>query len=179
MKKIILLIISAIFSLNGFSQDSVLGIKFGDTYSSVKGALEDRYGEFNVLEDGDGLQVYDINIGAYTFNAGLFDFQYSQGYSYFYYAEFQKNFSVNESSNAKNFREQLRFTLIKKYHFCYQWQNDQGYKCYSFSTIQDNVVNSPDVTLLTRKSKSKGGKYYIYVTLYYGPHYFVDESSDF
>lgn len=179
MNKILLLIIGVMFSLSGFSQNSVLGIKFGDTYSSVKDALEDRYGKFNVLEDGDGLQVYDINIGDYTFNLGLFDFQYYQGNSFFYYAEFQKNFSVNESSNAKNFREQLRFTLIKKYPFCYQWQNEQGYKCYSFSTVPGDVVKSPDVTLLTAKSKSKGGRYYIYVTLYYGPRHFIDESSDF
>jgi len=179
MKKILFMISLVVLSLEMYAQDSVLGLNFGNSYSSVKTSLEDRYGKYSVYEDKGTLRIFDISVGDYVFNMGEFDFQYSGSNSYFYYAEFQKNFSVNESSAAKNFREELRYTLSKKYNFCYQWQNEQGYKCYSLSTVSSDVVKSPDVTLLTSKSKSKGGKYYIYVTLYYGPHYFVDETSDF
>lgn len=93
------------------AQDSVLGINFGNSYDSVKASLENRYGMLNVMEDKGTLRVFDISVGDYTFNMGEFDFQYSGSNSFFYYAEFQKNFSVNASQQAKDFRENLRFYI--------------------------------------------------------------------
>lgn len=179
MKKLLFLFYLVCFPIAMLAQDSVLGINFGNSYDSVKSSLENRYGMFSVMEDKGTLRVFDISVGDYTFNMGEFDFQYSGSNSYFYYAEFQKNFSVNASQQAKDFRENLRFTLSRKYSVGYIWTNDQGYKCYNFAEPGTDPKENPACTLIVQKSKSKGGATYIYVTLYYGPHYYLNEASDF
>lgn len=177
MKKIFSLLCFICLSLSSWAQDAVLGIKFGENYNSVKSSLEARYGKYNVHEEKGNLKVYDISVGDYAFNCGLFDFQYHGVNSYFYYAEFQKNYGVNESEQAKSYREMLRGTLERKY-YCFEWTNKQGYKCYDFKETSE--VNSSSIcSLLVNKSKSKGGGMFIYVTLSYGPYHFVDETEDF
>lgn len=90
MKKLLFLFYLVCFPIAILAQDSVLGINFGNSYSSVKASLENRYGTLSVMEDKGTLRVFDISVGDYTFNMGEFDFQYSGSNSYFYYAEFQK-----------------------------------------------------------------------------------------
>lgn len=180
MKKILLFLILCICSpICTWAQGSVLGIKFGNSYDYVKQLLKARYGEFGVSENKGGLQVYDISVGDFTFNSGQFDFQYNGSESYFYYAEFQKNFKPSESEQAKTFRESLRFVLSRKYLAGYIWTNNQGYRCYNFAEPGDDPKDAPACSLVVEKSKSKGGDTFIYVTLYYGPHYFINETSDF
>lgn len=84
MKKLLLIFCLVCFPIAILAQDTVLGINFGNSYSSVKTSLENRYGTLNVMEDKGTLRVFDISVGDYTFNMGEFDFQYSGSDSYFY-----------------------------------------------------------------------------------------------
>ncbi|RGN83057.1 hypothetical protein [Segatella copri] len=148
MKKLLFLLYLVCLPIAILAQDSVLGINFGNSYSSVKASLENRYGTLSVMEDKGTLRVFDISVGDYIFNMGEFDFQYSGSNSYFYYAEFQKNFSVNAPQQAKNFRENLRLTLSKKYTTGYTWINEQGYQCYNFAEPGTAPEENPSCTLI-------------------------------
>lgn len=160
----------------------VLGIPFGRSYEYVKERLQERYGKYEVIEDKGNLCLYNIHVGDYEFHCGEFEFQRVSQYSYFYYARFQKHFPLKDSARAIALRESLKSTLLEKYQIREKWKNSQGYYCYSFyyhDVFDDEGEEETVCTLTTEKSQSRGGQYYIYVCLEYGPKYYLGESNDF
>lgn len=159
---------------------SVLGIRFGLSYSVVKRSLEDRFGEFSVHENKGVLKIYDVEVGGFHFKYAEFDFQRNSGLSYFNYASFQTFYSATDIQTARDERDYLYSLLKDKYKNDYveEYINKQGYKCYRFGT--DPVDKNKALGRITlEKSKGKDGKTRLYLLLTYGPIYYLDKSSDF
>lgn len=180
MKKILFLFVLLIFTTVCYSQ-SVLGIPFGSSFSTVKSQLQDRFGYYSVTEDNGTLKLYnDFSMGDYTFNFASFEFQRSGSLSYFNFAYFERRFGANQITAAKESRDYL-FSLLKgKYEddFVDDYINDQGFKCYNFG--QD--PKEPQYTLgriILSRGQGKDGKTRLYLKLIYGPIHYLSKSSDF
>lgn len=176
MKKIVILAMVSLLATAIYAQ-SVFGIGFGASYQQVKDALEKRFGSYNVYEEKGVLKVFDFDMGDYHFNTGSFEFQYRGSSSWFYYANFQKNFSVSSASAAKDYRESMKRMLLDKYPYYIEYTNNQGYKCYEFFLYESS--EDPACALSVAKERSKGGDYFIYLQLTYGPYYYINKTSDF
>ena len=176
-KAILLMSVLVTFPLVGLAQ-SVLGIEFGSSYQQTKKALEDRYGEHNVSEKESALYVFDLQMGNYYFNVARFEFQRDANGTYFNYAHFERRFSVNDIETAKTERDYL-FGLIKEKYKDENasYINDQGFKCYWFGHNPKSIA--PVGVVYLEKEKSRGGQTYLFLTLEYGPIYYIPKSSDF
>lgn len=179
MKNFLLSLMFSLTFLPISAQVSVLGIDFGKSYEVVKEQLCNRYGKYNVYEDNGSLEIYNLKMGDYTFDIGTFDFQYSGNNSFFYYARFQMIFKLNESSKAKELRDNLSSTLGKKYRCGYMWTNEQGYRCYSYALPGEDPARNPICDLYVQKAASKSKGDFLYVILQYGPIHFINETDDF
>lgn len=176
-KAILLMCVLVTFPLVGLAQ-SVLGIEFGSSYQQTKKALEDRYGAHNVSEMEGALYVFNLQMGNYYFNAAHFDFQRDANGTYFNYAKFERRFSVNEVGTAKTERDYLFGLIEEKYKDDNgSYINDQDFKCYWFGNNPKSV--SPLGVVYLEKGKSRGGETYLFLTLEYGPIYYLPKSSDF
>lgn len=179
MKRLFVLV-TVVFSLIACQAQSVLGIKFGSSYSDVKEQLENRFGLYKTYDDGGSLCMYNIYMGDIEFNSAKFYFQYSGNKSWFNAAEFQKHYPASEVSAAKNTRDYL-FTLIKdKYEDEYleEFTNEQGFKCYKFGSNPYDESNVLGIIQLKR-GKGKDGISRLYLFLNYLPISYVSKSSDF
>ena len=163
-----------------YSQSTrVCGVVFGMSYEKAEEILKKSHGEKSVLSDKDELVYYDFRMGNHTFNDATFYFQYSEyGGSYFSEAVFSRHFDLDRKERAYNFMENVAYTLSLKYKNIISKYDDDGYKYYLCGSNPFNE-NEYLIELNIDKSKSKGGDYFYYVTLYYGPVNFVDPTSDF
>lgn len=179
MKKYFLL-----FFLVGFffecNAQSVLGIDFGSSYNDVKSALINRFGLINVLEDGGKIEIYNLSMGDMDFDYAEFNFQRNGSASYFNGAHFESHYSLSDVSGVEIMRDNLYDTLADKYKKQYlgKYTNDQGFVCYKFGL---NPRDSTTVlgTIQLEKSYGKDGKMRLYLSLDYGPIYYLDKASDF
>lgn len=157
---------------------SVLGIKFGSNYNSVKQALEDRYGKYSVYEDNGNLRVYDLAVGDYKFDSGKFEFQRNGGNTYFYFAIFSEHYSLSNKKEAIRNRDFLFSLISDKYEYTESFVNDDGFKCYKFG--KNPLDNSRVLGLITlAKGVGNDGISRYYLELSYGPIYYISKSSDF
>lgn len=176
-KTILLMCMLAAFPLVGIAQ-SVLGIEFGSSYQQTKKALEGRYGADNVSELESALYIFDLQLGNYYFNLASFEFQRDANGTYFNYAKFERRFSVNDVKTAKTERDYLFSLIEEKYKGDNgSYINDQGFKCYWFGHNPKSIGALGVVHL--EKEKSRGGQTYLFLTLEYGPIYYLPKSSDF
>lgn len=176
-KAILLMCVFVTFPLVGLAQ-SVLGIKFGSSYWQTKKALEDRYGTDNVAEVKGVLYVFDVQLGNYYFNLASFEFQRDANGTYFNYAEFERRYPVNDVETAKTERDYLFGLIEEKYKDENgSYTNDQGFKCYWFGKNPKSTGALGSVYL--NKGKSRGGETFLFLTLEYGPIYYLPKSSDF
>ena len=159
---------------------SVLGIDFGSSYETVKAALEERYGKYEVSEVDGQLKIYGLTVGDFHFDIGTFTFQRNGSQSYFSSAEFQKHYSVTSTSGAKAERDYLYNTIKDKYadEYLEAFTNDQGFKCYKFG-IDPKDESKVLGNIQVFKGRSKGGQTYLYLIMEYGPIYYIDKASDF
>lgn len=176
-KAILLMCVLVTFPLVGLAQ-SVLGIELGSSYRQTKKALEDRYGVGSVSELEGGLYVFDLQMGDYYFNLASFEFQRDANGTYFNHAKFERRFSVNDVKTAKTERDYLFGLIEEKYKDDNgSYINDQGFKCYWFGKNPKSIGALGVVHL--EKGKSRGGQTYLFLTLEYGPIYYLPKSSDF
>ena len=157
---------------------TVLGIRFGSSFSTVKSALQSRFGYSSVTEKSGILEVDNPRLGNSMFSLGTFDFQRSGNESYLNFADFQQYYSLKNESSAISDRDFL-FSLIKeKYPFTEQYVNKDGYKCYRFGINPKDINCSLGVIYLV-KGLGKDGVKRLYLHLQYGPIFFIDKLSDF
>ncbi|MBO4786197.1 MAG: hypothetical protein J5510_03935, partial [Prevotella sp.] len=126
------------------------------------------------------LEIYDFYIGGFRFDSGDFNFQRAGGASYFYYADFQRHFETNNVEGAERSRDYLYSLLKDKYESdgLYEIENDQGFMCYLFGKNPRDASSRLGCIYLSR-DKGKDGKTRLYLSLSYGPIYYVDKASDF
>lgn len=178
MRKVIIILL--FFASITASAQSVLGIPFGSSYDGVKHMLEERIGEYKVIEDGGSLKVYGISIGGFEFKFGEFNFQYAGNLSYFNAASFQTYYSRNNVDVAKRDRDYLFSLLKNKYkdEYLEEYINEQGFKCYRFGTNPKDEYSSLGAIVLQR-GKGNDGISRLYLHLVYFPIHYIDESYDF
>lgn len=179
MKKILLLALFFVATAVVQAQ-TVLGIALGSSYETVKTALEERYGKFNVKEVDGQLKIYGLTMGEFHFDFGTFSFQRKGSQTYFSDAEFQKYYSPTDESIVKGDRDYLYSIIKDKYadEYLEEYVNEQGFKCYKFGLNprdEDKVLGLIQVFRAT----SKGGEKHLYLRLEYGPIYYIDKASDF
>ena len=148
------------------------------SYEKTEEILRKSHGQKSQFSDKDEIQYYDFRMGNYTFDNATFYFQYSDfGASYFSEAIFSNHFDLDMRDRAESFMESIAEILAIKYDNIIS-RYDNGYKYYLCGLNPFNE-NEYLIELNLTKSKSKGGEYYYYVNLYYGPVNFVDPTSDF
>lgn len=159
---------------------SVLNIPFGMSYDYVKTALGNRFGDFKVSEIGGDLIISDFYMGDVKFDYGRFEFQRNIKVSYFSRAYFEIRFHLNEVQSAKNIRDYLFNYIKEKYADDYvnSYTNEQGFKCYVFGT---NPKNEDKILadLSIGKLRGKDGRMRLYLTLDYGPIFYLNNANDF
>ena len=161
----------------GVKGQSVLGIQFGSSYNNVKDKLESRFGSLNVIEDGGKITVLTPVIGEYEFKSADFYFQRQGNITWLNSVYIQTWFTHSETERAKYMRDRLADDLREKYDI-EEYINKQGYKCYGFGTNPKDD-NEWLGFLGISKDKGKDGKQRLYLSLIYGPIYYIERSSDF
>lgn len=156
---------------------SILGIPFGSSYQTTKECLESRFGSFKVREDGGKLIVLNPIIGDHEFKAADFFFQRQGQATWLSEVFIQTWFDASDVSTAKYLRDELANVLREKYNVN-EYTNDTGFKCYGFG-VNPKDDNKYLGTLGLMKSKGNDGKQRLYLTLSYGPIYYINKSSDF
>lgn len=160
---------------------SVLNIPFGMSYNYVKNTLVNRLGESKVLEHKENILISDFYMGDIKFDYGKFEFQRDAKESYFSRAYFEIRLSLNEIDAAARIRDHLFEQYIKdKYADDYinSYINKQNFKCYTFG-IDPKDNNKALAVLAISKSKGKDGIMRLYLTLDYGPIFYLNNANDF
>ena len=176
MKRIMFVLAITLLAVTLKAQ-SVLGIQFGSSYNDVKDKLEIRFGSLNVIEDGGKITVLTPVIGEYEFKSADFYFQRQGSTTWLNNVFIQTWFSLTETERAKYMRDRLADDLGEKYNID-EYTNKQGYKCYGFGTNPKDDNEWLGVLGLN-KDKGKDGKQRLYLTLIYGPIYYIERSADF
>lgn len=157
---------------------SVCGVTFGEDYLSVENKLQKRYGEKSISSSRNEIIYYDFPMGNNNFNSVKFCFQYDKnGKSFFYGARFSLRFDLDNKSGAVLAREYISKTLSKKYGEKASTIGDDGIEYYFYGKhpFEDLYL----ISLYVVKGKSNGGELFYYLTMEYGPIYFVDTNDDF
>lgn len=174
------LLLSLLLFPSILSAQSVLGIKFGSSYETVKAQLEKRFGRYKVSEDEGCLNMYGLRIGEIYFTFGTFNFQYDGDKSYFNSANFSLPADKNEVEDMKYMRDYLYSQLKEKYkdEYLEEFTNEEGFKCYKFGI---NPLDSSKVLgiISLQRMKSNDGETRLYLNLDYLPIYYIDKSADF
>lgn len=176
MKRVIMIYWTFFLFISAQSQ-TILGIPFGSSYSTVKDGLKERFGEINVIEDGGQLTIIKPVIGGHEFSGAELFFQRRGQSSWLNRVFIQKIYPLSDVKYAKQFRDLLAEELKGKYYVEDFIDND-GFKCYGFGTNPKNDDEYLGV-LSVGKNKGKDGKTRIYLILDYGPIYYINKASDF
>lgn len=178
MKKLVLSVLCLWIGLSAYSQ-SVLQIDFGSSYEYVKSKLEERVGEFSVIENNGKLYTGDISVGDFPFHLSIFEFQKSGKSTWFNYADFQRLYPLSDSKTAIQDREYLCSLLKEKYHNKIEsFKNKDGYICYRFGTDPQDSSCCLGFIIL-EKGRGNDRKQRLYLHLTYGPIQYIDTSSEF
>lgn len=159
---------------------SVMGIRFGSSIETVKQQLEQRLGEYSVIEDNGTLRISDFTMGDFYFHFGIFRFQYDGSKSFMSEADFAIFSEINDVEYMESNRDYLYSLIKEKYKGDYleEFTNEQGFKCYKFGTNPlDNSKVLGKISLF--QAESRKGTEQLYLRLHYGPIYYIDKSSDF
>lgn len=174
--KRILLSIFCVCSICCYSQNlSVAGVSLGDEYSRVESLLEYRYGTTFSKEHNE-ICYYEINIGGINYDSASFDFIYRSATRdrRLNGVFLSSHFKLSELEQAKRYRDRIAELYAKKYYDMESLNNDDGFKIYRCALNADREFFMILISL--KKSVSKGGDTFYYVTVSYGPQY--EESTD-
>lgn len=177
MKKLIMVIIAISFFDVAFSQDGVLGIKFGSSKECVKQALENRFGEYNVHDKSGNLSVYNGVFAGIEFNCLDFEFAWRNGTPYFNSATLQTWFQPNDIENAKKCRDIIFEKIKMKYDYYEEDNNSDGFKTYKFGLNPNDSTKATGMISIER-SEGKDGKERLYLLVYYFPYFPNADISD-
>lgn len=157
----------------------VCGIPFGSSYGFVEQELTKRFGEKSVYSDRNEIKYFDFHMGNYVFDSAKFCFEYdNDGASYFNYATFHANYSLEEYDKAKDMRNSLYQTLVRKYGLVSMLEDKNGEPMY-FCGMHPFIAERSLIILYLVKEQSVGGEWFYYVILSYGPINFTNEIGDF
>lgn len=175
------LILLALFAAVSLQAQSVLGIKFGSSYQEVYDALKERVKSYEISETDGNIELHSIEMGEVKFNYARFSFQRSGKSSFFNAAHFEKHYPLDDVEDAKFERDHL-WSLIKE-KYADDWADDnlinrQGFRFYAFGRNPQDKNEILGFIFLIR-SKGKDGKERLYLSLDYGPIYYLDKASDF
>lgn len=179
MRNILIIIFFIVYPITVKAQmPKVCGITFGRSYSFVEKELAKRYGE-KANHNKDEIVYYDFAMGNFIFDSAHFCFQFGDmGINYFYLAYFSANFNLEEKKEAQDFREKLAKLLSTKYLERNTRIDNKGELYYLFG-VNPRDDDTYLILLNLEKAQSKGGEWYYYVTLQYGPINFINPNADF
>lgn len=164
MKTISIFLLQLFLISATYGQDSVYGIKFGIAKENAKIILQKRVGEYNVNDNGDKLSIYNQTFAGVKFDILDFEFSWFNGSGCFNSASFQKNFPLDDMSNAKQCRDFIFERFKRKYEYYEQEQNKDGFLRYKFGL---NPNDSSKVTGMIDLIRGKGvdgiERLYLYV----------------
>lgn len=173
------LFLLCVIPLSAQSLPIVVGVRFGDNYTSCKRVLDQRFngGKDSYQNSTNKLTYYDVSFAGEQFDYVDFDFQVEGSATYLYSIFFASRFNLNSAEYAKRQRDRLYTVFLEKYDFRWSGTDKDGFKYYIFGHSPNNRENG-FINIRTSKGETKGGEMKYWTTLSYGPVNFVNLSDE-
>ena len=173
------LFLLCVITLSAQSLPTVVGVRFGDNYTSCKRVLDQRFngGKDSYQNSTNKLTYYDVSFAGEQFDYVDFDFQVEGSATYLYSIFFASRFNLNSAEYAKRQRDRLYTVFLEKYDFRWSGTDKDGFKYYIFGHSPNNRENG-FINIRTSKGETKGGEMKYWTTLSYGPVNFVNLSDE-
>ena len=173
------LFLLCVIPLSAQSLPIVVGVRFGDNYTSCKRVLDQRFngGKDSYQNSTNKLTYYDVSFAGEQFDYVDFDFQVEGSARYLYSIFFASRFNLNSAEYAKRQRDRLYTVFLEKYDFRWSGTDKDGFKYYIFGHSPNNRENG-FINIRTSKGETKGGEMKYWTTLSYGPVNFVNLSDE-
>lgn len=173
------LFLLCVIPLSAQSLPTVVGVRFGDNYTSCKRVLDQRFngGKDSYQNSTNKLTYYDVSFAGEQFDYVDFDFQVEGSATYLYSIFFASRFNLNSAEYAKRQRDRLYTVFLEKYDFRWSGTDKDGFKYYIFGHSPNNRENG-FINIRTSKGETKGGEMKYWTTLSYGPVNFVNLSDE-
>lgn len=144
--------------------ESVAGCRFGIDKDDAISFFKRKY---NSYSDGDNYvwNFYDISFAGYMFDCMTLHFFNGSYFQWFHAIDFQKGFELYEYERAKRMFESIRKLYSSKY------SNESKHEdyLYTYGAFENDYEDGEikPIILELKKSYSKGGKEYYYITISY------------
>lgn len=173
------LFLLCVITLSAQSLPTVVGVRFGDNYTSCKRVLDKRFngGRDSYQNSTNKLTYYDVSFAGEQFDYVDFDFQVEGSATYLYSIFFASRFNLNSAEYAKRQRDRLYTVFLEKYDFRWSGTDKDGFKYYIFGHSPNNREDG-FINIRTSKGETKGGEMKYWTTLSYGPVNFVNLSDE-
>lgn len=173
------LFLLCVITLSAQSLPTVVGVRFGDNYTSCKRVLDKRFngGKDSYQTSPNKLTYNDVSFAGEQFDYVDFEFQVEGNATYLYYISFYSRFDLNSVEYAKRQRDRLYTVFSEKYDFRWSGTDEDGFKYYIFGH-SPNYREDGFINIGTSKSATKGGKMKYWTILSYGPVNFVNPSDE-
>ena len=173
------LFLLCVITLSAQSLPTVVGVRFGDNYTSCKRVLDQRFngGKDSYQNSTNKLTYYDVSFAGEQFDYVDFDFQVEGSATYLYSIFFASRFNLNSAEYAKRQRDRLYTIFLEKYDFRWSGTDKDGFKYYIFGHSPNNREDG-FINIRTSKGETKGGEMKYWTTLSYGPVNFVNLSDE-
>lgn len=173
------LFLLCVIPLSAQSLPTVVGVRFGDNYTSCKRVLDQRFngGKDSYQNSTNKLTYYDVSFAGEQFDYVDFDFQVEGSATYLYSIFFASRFNLNSAEYAKRQRDRLYTIFLEKYDFRWSGTDKDGFKYYIFGHSPNNREDG-FINIRTSKGETKGGEMKYWTTLSYGPVNFVNLSDE-
>ncbi len=173
------LFLLCVIPLSAQSLPTVVGVRFGDNYTSCKRVLDQRFngGKDSYQNSTNKLTYYDVLFADEQFDYVNFEFQAEGNATYLYFISFFRSFNLSSVEYAKQQRDRLYTVFSEKYDFRWSGTGEDGFKYYIFGHSPNNREDG-FINIKTSKGKTRGGEMKYWTTLSYGPVNFVNPSDE-
>lgn len=166
--KRILVIFCLLISIEAYSQTSIAGVLFGESYDKTAEALKAKFGEPDAANNKE-ITYIDTYYADFYFDLIIFGFQRDENNSYLNSCILLKSFEY--ANEAKKYRDEIAQELMSQYKLI-KVVGDNKFTCYYGGT--DPTENDKYGFCLEILSPTSLVKFYG-VRLFYGPFNFLKE----
>lgn len=173
------LFLLCVITLSAQSLPTVVGVRFGDNYTSCKRVLDKRFngGRDSYQYFTNKLRYDDVSFAGERFDYVDFEFQVEGNATYLYFICFVSRFNLSSDEYAKQQRDRLYTVFLQKYEFRWSGTDKDGFKYYIFGHSPNNREDG-FIKIKTLKSETNGGEMKYWTTLSYEPVNFVNPSDE-
>ena len=129
------------------SLPTVVGVRFGDNYTSCKRVLDKRFngGRDSYQYSTNKLRYDDVSFAGERFDYVDFEFQVEGNATYLYFISFVSRFNLSSDEYAKQQRDRLYTVFLQKYEFRWSGTDKDGFKYWTVLRYGPvNFVNPSD-----------------------------------